>query len=174
MNTNRRQGRVVCNGFYHHCPDWQQVVLTGFSRLLTRWACLQATGSFQPCGLCRLPAWGHSSPATPVQEIGGPLALQASTSSARKLCAAVSRPPCPAGNKIPLPQRDPSDFVRITRVVNKEDILAEGPRDVLLSKVDRAQQMQLGDDRLSVTSRKGYRMVRQAVTCHSMGSREPA
>ena len=58
--------------------------------------------------------------------------------------------------------------------MNKEDILAEGPRDVLLSKVDRAQQMQLGDDRLSVTSRKGYRMVRQAVTCHSMGSRETA
>ena len=81
----------------------------------------------------------------------------------------MQQSPCPAGNKIPLPQRDPSDFVHITRVVNKEDILAEGPRDVLLSKVDRAQQMQLGDDRLSVTSRKGYRMVRQAPTYHSRG-----
>ncbi len=37
--------------------------------------------------------------------------------------------------------------------------MQEGWRPVLLSKVDKAPQVVLGDDRLSATSHKGYRMV---------------
>lgn len=61
------------------------------------------------------------------------------------------------GNKLAIPELDPSDYVRVVKVTNKEDLLHEGP--VLLSKVDKAGQMSLSTDRLSVTSTKGYRMV---------------
>lgn len=61
------------------------------------------------------------------------------------------------GNRTIIPELNPSDYVRVVKVTNKEDLLHEGP--VLLSKVDKAGQMLLTQDRLSVTSSKGYRMV---------------
>lgn len=57
-----------------------------------------------------------------------------------------------------IPELNPSDYVRVVKVTNKDDLLHEGP--VLLSKSDKAAQMQLSDNRMSVTSSKGYRMVR--------------
>lgn len=61
------------------------------------------------------------------------------------------------GTSTLIPELNPSDYVRVVKVTNKEDLLHEGP--VLLSKVDKAGQMTLDQDRLSVTSSKGYRMV---------------
>ena len=61
------------------------------------------------------------------------------------------------GNKAVIPELNPSDYVRVVKVTNREDLLHEGP--VLLSKVDKAGQMVLSEDRLTVTSSKGYRMV---------------
>lgn len=61
------------------------------------------------------------------------------------------------GNKTVIPELNPSDYVRVVKVTNKEDLLHEGP--VLLSKIDKAGQMTLSEDRLTVTSSKGYRMV---------------
>jgi len=40
---------------------------------------------------------------------------------------------------------------------------------VMLSKVDKAPQMTLGEDRLSVTSSKGYRMVRTSDVLSTSG-----
>lgn len=60
--------------------------------------------------------------------------------------------------KAVIPELNPSDYVRVVKVTNKDDLLHEGP--VLLSKSDKAAQMQLSDNRMSVTSSKGYRMVR--------------
>ena len=62
------------------------------------------------------------------------------------------------GSKAVIPELNPSDYVRVVKVTNKDDLLHEGP--VLLSKSDKAGQMQLSDNRMSVTSSKGYRMVR--------------
>jgi len=45
----------------------------------------------------------------------------------------------------------------------------EGWRPVMLSKVDKAPQMTLGEDRLSVTSSKGYRMVRTSDVLSTSG-----
>lgn len=62
------------------------------------------------------------------------------------------------GSKAVIPELNPSDYVRVVKVTNKDDLLHEGP--VLLSKSDKAGQMQLSDNRMSVTSSKGYRMAR--------------
>lgn len=61
------------------------------------------------------------------------------------------------GSKAAIPELNPSDYVRVVKVTNRDDLLHEGP--VLLSKSDRANQMTLSDDRMTVTSSKGYRMV---------------
>ena len=61
------------------------------------------------------------------------------------------------GSKAAIPELNPSDYVRVVKVTNRDDLLHEGP--VLLSKSDKANQMTLSDDRLTVTSSKGYRMV---------------
>lgn len=61
-------------------------------------------------------------------------------------------------SKAVIPELNPSDYVRVVKVTNKDDLLHEGP--VLLSKSDKASQMHLSDNRMSVTSSKGYRMVR--------------
>ncbi|DBB09777.1 TPA: hypothetical protein ACH3X3_001407 [Trebouxia sp. C0006] len=60
-------------------------------------------------------------------------------------------------SKAVIPELNPSDYVRVVKVTNKDDLLHEGP--VLLSKSDKASQMLLSDNRMSVTSSKGYRMV---------------
>ena len=62
-----------------------------------------------------------------------------------------------AGSKAAIPELNPSDYVRVVKVTNRDDLLHEGP--VLLSKSDKANQMTLSDDRMTVTSSKGYRMV---------------
>ncbi|KAA6425420.1 MAG: Set1 Ash2 histone methyltransferase complex subunit ASH2 [Trebouxia sp. A1-2] len=62
------------------------------------------------------------------------------------------------GSKAVIPELNPSDYVRVVKVTNKDDLLHEGP--VLLSKSDKASQMHLSDNRMSVTSSKGYRMAR--------------
>ena len=61
------------------------------------------------------------------------------------------------GSKAAIPELNPSDYVRVVKVTNRDDLLREGP--VLLSKSDKAGQMTLSDDRMTVTSSKGYRMV---------------
>ena len=61
------------------------------------------------------------------------------------------------GSKATIPELNPSDYVRVVKVTNRDDLLHEGP--VLLSKSDKANQMTLSDDRVTVTSSKGYRMV---------------
>lgn len=61
-------------------------------------------------------------------------------------------------SKAVIPELNPSDYVRVVKVTNKDDLLHEGP--VLLSKSDKASQMLLSDNRMSVTSCKGYRMAR--------------
>ena len=60
-------------------------------------------------------------------------------------------------SKAVIPELNPSDYVRVVKVTNKDDLLHEGP--VLLSKSDKASQMLLSGNRMSVTSSKGYRMV---------------
>ena len=62
------------------------------------------------------------------------------------------------GSKAVIPELNPSDYVRVVKVTNRDDLLHEGP--VLLSKSDKAGQMQLDEHRTAVTSSKGYRMVR--------------
>ena len=62
------------------------------------------------------------------------------------------------GSKAVIPELNPSDYVRVVKVTNKDDLLHEGP--VLLSKSDKAAQMQRSANRMSVTSSKDYRMVR--------------
>ncbi|KAL3157668.1 hypothetical protein ABBQ32_012107 [Trebouxia sp. C0010 RCD-2024] len=62
------------------------------------------------------------------------------------------------GSKAAIPELNPSDYVRVVKVTNRDDLLHEGP--VMLSKSDKANQMTLSDDRLTVTSSKGYRMAR--------------
>jgi len=53
----------------------------------------------------------------------------------------------------------PQDYVRIIPL--RKQAQDDGPADtVLLSKTDKAGQMQLSEDRLSVTGTKGYRTVR--------------
>lgn len=53
----------------------------------------------------------------------------------------------------------PQDYVRI--LPYRKPALDDGPPDtVLLSKTDKASQLQLSSDRLSVTGTKGYRAVR--------------
>ena len=61
------------------------------------------------------------------------------------------------GSKAAIPELNPSDYVRVVKVTNRDDLLHEGP--VLLSKSDKANQMTLSNDRMTVTSSKGYRMV---------------
>ena len=61
------------------------------------------------------------------------------------------------GSKASIPELNPSDYVRVVKVTNRDDLLHEGP--VMLSKSDKAGQMTLSDDRMTVTSSKGYRMV---------------
>lgn len=61
------------------------------------------------------------------------------------------------GSKAAIPELNPSDYVRVVKVTNRDDLLHEGP--VMLSKSDKAGQMTLSDDRMTVTSSKGYRMV---------------
>ena len=61
------------------------------------------------------------------------------------------------GSKAAIPELNPSDYVRVVKVTNRDDLLHEGP--VLLSKSDKANQMTLSDNRMTVTSSKGYRMV---------------
>lgn len=61
------------------------------------------------------------------------------------------------GSKAAIPELNPSDYVRVVKVTNRDDLLHEGP--VMLSKSDKANQMTLSDNRLTVTSSKGYRMV---------------
>ncbi len=67
------------------------------------------------------------------------------------------------GSKAVIPELNPSDYVRVVKVTNRDDLLHEGP--VLVSKSDKAGQMQLSDNRMSVTSSKGYRMVRFLLAC---------
>ncbi|KAL3159696.1 hypothetical protein ABBQ38_010102 [Trebouxia sp. C0009 RCD-2024] len=62
------------------------------------------------------------------------------------------------GSKAAIPELNPSDYVRVVKVTNRDDLLHEGP--VMLSKSDKANQMTLSDNRLTVTSSKGYRMHR--------------
>ncbi len=50
-------------------------------------------------------------------------------------------------------------MVTVVPVNPEADLLVEGWTPVQLSKSDRASQATLSADRMSVTSRKGYRMV---------------
>lgn len=59
----------------------------------------------------------------------------------------------------------PEDFVRIVPY-KKPAPDREGWRPVALSRTDKAQQLQLSNDRLSVTGSKGYRMARATHGAH--------
>lgn len=60
----------------------------------------------------------------------------------------------------------PQELVAVSPLAPNAEILQEGRRPVMLSKVERAPQMTLGEDRLSVTSHKGYRTVRATHGTH--------
>lgn len=53
-----------------------------------------------------------------------------------------------------------SAFAFVTPLPPNSELLAEGRRPVRLSKVDKAPQVTISEDRLSATSCKGYRMAR--------------
>ena len=52
------------------------------------------------------------------------------------------------------------EYVRVVPVPRRSELLQEGWQPVMLSKIDKAAQAQLSADRRTVTSSKGYRMVR--------------
>ena len=100
MNTNRRQGRVVCNGFYHHCPAGNKLSSPGSPDFEPDGLACRPQGPSSPVAsagclpgvilpqqpLCRklvvpLPCrHQHSPPESSVQQSQGPPALQATRS----------------------------------------------------------------------------------------------
>ncbi|KAK9855450.1 hypothetical protein WJX84_005865 [Apatococcus fuscideae] len=58
------------------------------------------------------------------------------------------------------------ELARVVPLASEADLLVEGWSPVQLSKSDRASQATLSADRMSVTSRKGYRMVRATHGAH--------
>lgn len=61
------------------------------------------------------------------------------------------------------PSQPASDMVRLIPISKQPDVLRKEWRPVRLNKDDLAPGMTLGDEQLSVTSTKGYRMVCRAV-----------
>ena len=61
----------------------------------------------------------------------------------------------------------PGELARVVPLASEADLLVEGWSPVQLSKSDRASQATLSADRMSVTSRKGYRMVHSCQPPHS-------
>jgi Set1/Ash2 histone methyltransferase complex subunit ASH2 len=59
----------------------------------------------------------------------------------------------------------PEDYVHLIPY-KKPALDKEGWRPVALSKADRAPQLQLSEDRLSVTGHKGYRLIRATHGAH--------
>ena len=118
---------------------------TGATGELTAAELVRAAFAYSLCGLwCVLPAQG----ATPVDSQSLELATWALTA----LLSCVAGPGTEA--RVRLGQ------VRVVPVPRRAELLLaqEGWRPVALSKADRAPQAALSDDRLSVTSAKGYRM----------------
>ncbi|GMH36621.1 hypothetical protein BSKO_04494 [Bryopsis sp. KO-2023] len=70
----------------------------------------------------------------------------------------------------PRGERNPDEYVRVIPVSRKPqpkpEVKQQGWHPVQLSKTDKASQMEVSEERMSVTSRKGYRMVRATHGCH--------
>ena len=80
--------------------------------------------------------------------------------------APTPRLPCPHHAPLSAPQEalnlsdKQAELVRVVRVESRRADNAEDPSRVQLSKVGKAAQLQLSEDRLSVTGHKGFRTVR--------------
>lgn len=58
---------------------------------------------------------------------------------------------------------DPSGYVEVIPISKKSDLLQEGWHPVQLSKSARALQAAISENRMAMTSWKGYRMVRAGI-----------
>lgn len=59
-----------------------------------------------------------------------------------------------------------NDFVRVMKVESKKEASQEDPYKVQLSKIGKAAQLQLSEDRMSVSGLKGFRSVRASHGVH--------
>ncbi|CAL5229622.1 g12986 [Coccomyxa viridis] len=82
---------------------------------------------------------------------------------------ALAQPPAKRskkGKKKHQGQASAADYLKVTPLSREADLLREENAHTQLSKSEKAQQMTLSEDKLSVTSHKGYRMARATRGVH--------